>query len=85
MKSSLADPCVHAKLLQSCPALGNPMDSSLPRLSVREILQAGILLGCHSHFPHLLPKARIIFSLLVVVATKTSQNSVAGASLVAQW
>ena len=34
---------VHAKLLQSCPTLCNPMDYSLPASSVRGILQARIL------------------------------------------
>ena len=35
--------CVYAKLLQSCPALCDPMDCSLPGSSVHGILQAGIL------------------------------------------
>ena len=35
--------CVHAKMLQLCPTLCNPMDCSLPGSSVREILQARIL------------------------------------------
>ena len=34
--------CVHAKLLQLCPTLGDPMDCS-PGTSVHEILQAKIL------------------------------------------
>ena len=34
---------VHAKLLQSCPTVCNPMDGSPPGSSVHEILQAGIL------------------------------------------
>ena len=34
---------VHAKLLQSCPTLCNPMDCSPPGSSVHEILQARIL------------------------------------------
>ena len=33
----------HAKLLQSCLTLGDPMDCSLPGFSVHEILQARIL------------------------------------------
>ena len=32
--------CMHAKLLQSCPTLCNPMDCSLPGSSVHGILQA---------------------------------------------
>ena len=32
--------CVQAKPLQSCPALCDPMDNSLPGTSVHEILQA---------------------------------------------
>ena len=34
---------VHAKLLQSCPALCDPMDCSPPDSSVQEILEARIL------------------------------------------
>ena len=34
---------MHAKLLQSCPILCNPMNCSLPGSSVHEIFQAGIL------------------------------------------
>ena len=35
--------CMHAKLLQSCPALCDPMDYSPPGSSVCGILQARIL------------------------------------------
>ena len=35
--------CVCAKLLQSCPALCDPIDYSLPGSSVHGILQARIL------------------------------------------
>ena len=35
--------CMHAKLLQSCPALCDPMGCSPPGSSVRGILQARIL------------------------------------------
>ena len=35
--------CVHAKLLQSCPVLCDPMDYSPPVFSVHGILQARIL------------------------------------------
>ena len=35
--------CVHAKLLQSCPTLCNPMDCSPPGSSVHGILQERIL------------------------------------------
>ena len=35
--------CVHAKFLQSCPALCDPMDCSWPGSSVHGILQARIL------------------------------------------
>ena len=37
------DMCVHAKSIQSCPTLCDPMDYSLPGSSVRGILQARIL------------------------------------------
>ena len=36
--------CMHAKSLQSCPTLCNPMDSSLPGSSVHGILQAKLSL-----------------------------------------
>ena len=35
--------CMHAKALQSCPTLCDPMDCSLPGFSVHRILQARIL------------------------------------------
>ena len=35
--------CVHAKSLQSCPILCNPMDCSVPGSPVHGILQARIL------------------------------------------
>ena len=35
--------CVHAKSLQSCPTLFNPIDCSPPGSSVQGILQARIL------------------------------------------
>ena len=41
--------CVSAKLLQSCPALCDPMNCGLPGSSVHEILQARILEGVGSH------------------------------------
>ena len=37
------DMCVHAKSIQSCPTLCDPMDYSLPGCFVRGILQARIL------------------------------------------
>ena len=37
------DGCVHAKLLQSCLTLWDPMDCSPPASSVHGILQAKIL------------------------------------------
>ena len=38
-------PCMHAKLLQSCPTPCDPMDYTLPSSFVCEILQARILEG----------------------------------------
>ena len=35
--------CVHAKSLQSCPTLCNPMDCSMPGSFVRGIFQARVL------------------------------------------
>ena len=35
--------CLHAKSLQSCPTLRNPIDRSPPSSSVHGILQASIL------------------------------------------
>ena len=42
-RSTLYKACVHAKLIQWCSALWNPMDCSLPGFSVCGILQARIL------------------------------------------
>ena len=39
----LSNACMHAKLIQSCPTLCNPMDSSPPGSSAHRILQARIL------------------------------------------
>ena len=38
-----ASVCVHAKSIQSCPTLCNPMDCSPPGASVHRILQAILL------------------------------------------
>ena len=43
--------CVHAKSLQSCPTLFDPMDCSLPDSSVHGILQARILEWVAMPFP----------------------------------
>ena len=40
---SFIEICLHAKSLQSCPTLYNPMDHSLPGFSVQGISQAKIL------------------------------------------
>ena len=40
---SVSKLCMHAKLLQSCPTLCDPMDCSPPGSSVHEIVQARIL------------------------------------------
>ena len=40
---SFSNACMHAKSLQSCPTLCDPMDSRLPGSSVPGILQARIL------------------------------------------
>ena len=50
-------PRMHAKLLQSCPTLCNPMDSSPPGSSVHGILQARILTGvcCHALLQGIFP------------------------------
>ena len=39
---------MHTKVLQSCPALCDPMDCSPPGSSVHGILQARVLENCHS-------------------------------------
>ena len=41
-ESKNMDGCMHAKTLQSCPTLRDPMDCSLPGSSVHGILQARI-------------------------------------------
>ena len=40
---SFSNACMHAKLLQSCPTLCDPIDGSPPGSSVHRILQARIL------------------------------------------
>ena len=40
--------CMHAKLLQLCPTLCNPLDCSPPGSSVHRILQARTGVGCHT-------------------------------------
>ena len=40
---SFSNACMHAKLLQLCPTLCDPMDSSPPGSSLHRILQASIL------------------------------------------
>ena len=42
-KIILSFACMHAKALQSCPILCDPMDCSPPGFSVHEILQTRIL------------------------------------------
>ena len=47
-RGQLLSACVHAKLLQSCPTLCNPMDCSLPGSSVHGILLQARILECVS-------------------------------------
>ena len=42
---SFSKACMHAKSLQSCPTLCDPMDNSPPGSSVHRVLQARILEG----------------------------------------
>ena len=53
----LCEKCMHAKLLQSCPTLCDPMDCSPPGSSVHGILQARILGGLPFPPPGDLPSA----------------------------
>ena len=46
---------MHSELLQSCPALCDPMDYSPPGSSVHGILQARILENCHSLLQGIFP------------------------------
>ena len=48
---------MHAKSLQSCPTLFDPMDCNLPGFSVQEILQAGknTGVGCHALLQEIFP------------------------------
>ena len=46
---------LHAKLLQSCPTLCNPMDCSPPGSSVQKILQARTGMGCHALLQGIFP------------------------------
>ena len=47
----ISDACVHAKLLQLCPTVFDPMDHSPPGSSVHGIPQARMLEGCHALLP----------------------------------
>ena len=47
--------CVHAKSLQSCPTVCDPMDCSPPGSSVHGILQARISVGCHALLQGIFP------------------------------
>ena len=50
--------CLHAKSLQSCPTLCNPLDCDPPASSVQGILQARIPeTGCHALLQENLPNA----------------------------
>ena len=51
--------CVHAKSLQSCPTLCEPLDCSPPGFSVHGILQARILKGVAMHSSGDLPNSGI--------------------------
>ena len=46
---------VHAKSLQSCLTLCDPMDCSLPGSSIRGILQARTRVGCHALLQGIFP------------------------------
>ena len=46
---------MHAKLLQSCPTLCDPVDCSLLGSSVHGILQARSGVGCHALLQRLFP------------------------------
>ena len=50
--------CMHAKSLQSCPTLCDPVDCSLPGSSVHGILQArNTGVGCHALLQGIVPTA----------------------------
>ena len=57
-KHTQAPGSVHAKSLQLCPPLCDPVDCSRPGSSVREILQARILVGCHALLQGIFPSQR---------------------------
>ena len=58
---------MHAKSLQSCPALCDPINCSLPGFSVHGILQAGILQSVARPPPGDLPDPGIDPCLLCLV------------------
>ena len=88
IKMPLKRPCVHARSFQSCPALCDPMNYSLPGSSVHGILQARMLewVAVSSS-----SQQRSNPSLLLLLHWQTGSLSLApptmpfGASLVAQW
>ena len=53
---------MHAKSLQSCPTLWDPMDSSPPGSSVHRLLQAGILEWVAIFFSRNISNICILFS-----------------------
>ena len=57
MKKSYLKICTHAKLLQLCLIVCNPMDYSLPGSSVHGILQARMNTGegCHALLKGIFP------------------------------
>ena len=70
--------CMHAKSLQSCPTLCDPMDHSLPSSSVHGILQARILEWSPRPPPGDLPTAGIelMSPALAAAAAKSLQSCV---------
>ena len=72
--------CLHTKLLQLCPALCDPMDSSPPGSSVRAILQARILKWVAMPPPRELPDPGIEPASLPSSAPTSPQDSPAAAT-----
>ena len=68
--------CIFAKLLQSCPTVCNPMDSSPPGSSVHGILQESILEWAVYSYPFLNAKAERLWFRSIEMETemKPPQN-----------
>ena len=83
--ASVAKVCMHAKLLQSYPTLGDPMGLSLPGSSVHGISQArNTRMGCHVLLQGIFPTQRSNLHLLCLLHWQAGSLPLAPPPLVAK-